>query len=199
MMAALSDGRADLPTGTKREYGGYCGDYTFDGTTLTTTVDAAPNQALVGTVQTRGVRFEGERMILRPPPREIDSVIPSSRTDVGTDQSSVEPFPDRRKKGRGRRSAKRTGRRTPISVRWVERSETVIGVYGTFDRVARWLHDLIKRPAIVNLRPERAPCAQLLGPRDRYWRSRHRSEIFSLAVRMRIISIVRRRLRFRNL
>lgn len=36
MMAALSDGRADLPTGTKREYGGYCGDYTFDGTTLTT-------------------------------------------------------------------------------------------------------------------------------------------------------------------
>jgi hypothetical protein len=75
MMAALSDGRANLPAGTKREYGGYCGDYTFDGTTLTTTVDAAPNPALVGTVQPRGVRFEGERMILRPPPREIDSII----------------------------------------------------------------------------------------------------------------------------
>ena len=47
MMAALSDGRADLPTGTKREYGGYCGDYTFDGTTLATNVDVAPNPALL--------------------------------------------------------------------------------------------------------------------------------------------------------
>jgi hypothetical protein len=75
LMAALSDGRPDVPAGTKREYGGYCGNYTFDGSTLTTTVDASPNPALVGTVQTRGVRFEGERMILRPPPREIDSII----------------------------------------------------------------------------------------------------------------------------
>ena len=75
MMAALSDGRADLPTGTKREYGGYCGHYTFDGTTLTTHVDAAPNPALIGTAQARGVRFEGERMVLKPPPREIDGVL----------------------------------------------------------------------------------------------------------------------------
>jgi hypothetical protein len=75
MMAALSDGRADLPAGTKREYGGYCGNYTFDGTTLTTNVDAAPNPALVGTVQTRGVRFENGRMVLRPPPRDIDGVM----------------------------------------------------------------------------------------------------------------------------
>lgn len=75
MMAALSDGRADLPAGARREYGGYCGNYTFDGTTLTTNVDAAPNLALVGTVQTRGVRFEGDRMVLRPPPRDIDGVM----------------------------------------------------------------------------------------------------------------------------
>jgi hypothetical protein len=33
------------------------------------------NPALVGTAQVRGVRFEGERMILRPPPRTIDGVV----------------------------------------------------------------------------------------------------------------------------
>ena len=75
MIAALCDGRSELPPGSRRDYGGYCGDYTFDGTTLTTHVDASPNPALVGTVQVRGVRFEGERMILRPPPREIEGVI----------------------------------------------------------------------------------------------------------------------------
>ena len=74
-MVAVCDGRPQLPTGTMREYGGYCGDYAFDGTTLTTNVDAAPNPALVGTAQIRGVSFEGERMILRPPPREIDGVV----------------------------------------------------------------------------------------------------------------------------
>jgi hypothetical protein len=74
-MVAVSDGRPELPAGTKREYGGYCGDFTFDGTTLTTNVDAAPNPALIGTAQSRGVRFEGERMVLRPPPREIDGVM----------------------------------------------------------------------------------------------------------------------------
>jgi hypothetical protein len=75
VMVAVSDGRPELPAGARREYGGYCGDYTFDGTTLTTHVDAAPNPALVGTAQVRGVRFEGGRMILRPPPREIDGVM----------------------------------------------------------------------------------------------------------------------------
>jgi len=74
-MVAISDGRAELPPGIKREYGGYCGGYVFDGSTLTTHVDAAPNPALVGTAQVRGVRFEGDRMILRPPPREIDGVV----------------------------------------------------------------------------------------------------------------------------
>ena len=74
VMVAVCDGRPQLPAGTRREYGGYCGDYTFDGTTLTTNVDAAPNPALAGTSQVRGVRFEGERMVLRPPPREIEGV-----------------------------------------------------------------------------------------------------------------------------
>jgi hypothetical protein len=75
VMVAVCDGRPELPPGIKREYGGYCGDYMFDGATLTTHVDAAPNPALIGTAQIRGVRFEDEWMILRPPPREIDGVI----------------------------------------------------------------------------------------------------------------------------
>jgi hypothetical protein len=74
IMVSVSDGRPELPPGTTREYGGYCGNYTFDGTTLTTHVDASPNPAYVGTKQVRGVRFEGDRMVLRPPPREIDGV-----------------------------------------------------------------------------------------------------------------------------
>ena len=41
MMAVLIDGRAKLPDGAKREYSSYCGNYTFDGTTLITTVDAS--------------------------------------------------------------------------------------------------------------------------------------------------------------
>ena len=41
MMAVLVDGRAKLPDGAKREYSSYCGNYTFDGTTLITTVDAS--------------------------------------------------------------------------------------------------------------------------------------------------------------
>jgi hypothetical protein len=75
VMVAICDGRPTLPAGSKREYGGYCGDYAFDGATLTRHVDAAPNPALVGTAQVRGVRFESERMTLLPPPREIDGTM----------------------------------------------------------------------------------------------------------------------------
>jgi lipocalin-like protein len=75
VLVSISDGRPSLPSGVVREYGGYTGDYNFDGTTLTTNVDAAPNPALVGTAQIRGVRFEGERMVLKPPPREIGGVM----------------------------------------------------------------------------------------------------------------------------
>jgi hypothetical protein len=75
VMVAICDGRPTLPAGTKREYGGYRGDYAFDGATLTTRVDAAPNPALVGTAQVRGVRFDSERMTLLPPPREIDGAM----------------------------------------------------------------------------------------------------------------------------
>jgi hypothetical protein len=74
MMAVLVDGRAALPDGARREYSSYCGNYTFDGTTLVTTVDAASDPARMGSRQVRKVRFEGERMILVPPEREEGGV-----------------------------------------------------------------------------------------------------------------------------
>jgi hypothetical protein len=74
MMAVLVDGRAELPDGTKREYSSYCGNYTFDGSTLITTVDATSDPARFTVPQVRKVRFQGERMILQPPPREVGGV-----------------------------------------------------------------------------------------------------------------------------
>jgi hypothetical protein len=69
MMAVLCDGRPSLPDGTTRDYSSYCGNYTFDGSRLVTRVDAASDPARIGTDQVRDVRFQAERMILRPPPR----------------------------------------------------------------------------------------------------------------------------------
>lgn len=74
MMAVLVDGRSTLPDGTKREYSSYCGSYTFDGSTLVTTVDACSDPARMGTRQVRQVRFEGGRMILVPPVVEVNGV-----------------------------------------------------------------------------------------------------------------------------
>lgn len=72
MMAVLVDGRSRLPDGAKREYSSYCGNYTFDGSTLTTTVDANSDPARFSAPQVRKVRFEGERMILVPPVTEVN-------------------------------------------------------------------------------------------------------------------------------
>ena len=70
MICVLCDSRADLPPGeTAREYNSYCGAYTFDGATLITCVDACSDPARMGSDQVRKVRFEGERLVLMPPPR----------------------------------------------------------------------------------------------------------------------------------
>ena len=69
MMAVVCDGRPTLPPGTARDYSSYCGNYTFDGARLVTRVDAASDPARLGSDQVRDVSFDGERMILRPPPR----------------------------------------------------------------------------------------------------------------------------------
>jgi len=74
MMAVLVDGRAKLPDDARREYSSYCGNYTFDGSTLITTVDAASDPSRLGGQQVRKVRFDGERMILVPPELDRDGV-----------------------------------------------------------------------------------------------------------------------------
>ena len=74
MMAVLVDGRPSLPEGAKREYSSYCGNYTFDGSVLTTIVDASSDPARMGTAQVRKVRFEGDKMVLMPPPTEANGV-----------------------------------------------------------------------------------------------------------------------------
>ena len=74
MMAVLIDGRAKLPDGAKREYSSYCGNYTFDGSTLITTVDASSDPGRLASQQVRKVRFDGERMILVPPERDDGGV-----------------------------------------------------------------------------------------------------------------------------
>lgn len=73
MMSVVCDGRAELPPGTRREYSSYCGNYSFDGARLVTRVDAASDPSRIGSDQVRGVRFEGERMILTPPPRRTEA------------------------------------------------------------------------------------------------------------------------------
>jgi hypothetical protein len=69
MMAVLCDGRAALPNGEPRQFMSYAGNYTFDGTTLSTLVDASSDQSRIGGDQVRAVRFEGRTMVLSPPRR----------------------------------------------------------------------------------------------------------------------------------
>ncbi len=74
MIAVLVDGRASLPDGTPRQYSSYCGNYTFDGSTLTTIVDANCDPVRFIAPQVRKVRFEDGRMTLTPPPAKVDGV-----------------------------------------------------------------------------------------------------------------------------
>ena len=70
MVAVLCDSRTVLPDGEpEREYSSYCGAYMFDGTTLVTRVDASSDPDRIGTDQLRRVRFDGDRLVLMPPPR----------------------------------------------------------------------------------------------------------------------------------
>jgi hypothetical protein len=69
MMAALCDGREALPGDEPRQFMSYAGNYTFDGTTLSTRVDASSDPSRVGGDQVRHVRFENGLMVLAPPRR----------------------------------------------------------------------------------------------------------------------------------
>jgi hypothetical protein len=69
MAAVVVDGRPTLPSEMKRDYSSYCGNYTYDGKRLVTRVDAASDPARLGSDQVRDVNFDGDFMVLRPPPR----------------------------------------------------------------------------------------------------------------------------------
>ena len=56
MMCVLCDGRAALPPGEPRQFMSYAGNYSFDGETLTTRVDASSDAARVGGDQVRTSR-----------------------------------------------------------------------------------------------------------------------------------------------
>src|ERR1700744_4150024 len=55
MMAGLCDGRASLAGGEPRQFMSYAGNYSFDGTTLSTKVDASSEASRVGGDQVRTV------------------------------------------------------------------------------------------------------------------------------------------------
>lgn len=69
MYCVLCDGRAELPAGEPRQFMAYAGNYTFDGTTLSTFVDTSSDASRIGGNQVRTVRFENGGMVLAPPRR----------------------------------------------------------------------------------------------------------------------------------
>jgi hypothetical protein len=75
MYCVLCDGRAELPAGEARQFMSYAGNYSFDGTTLSTRVDASSDASRVGGEQVRSVRFENGGMVLAPPRRLYASVM----------------------------------------------------------------------------------------------------------------------------
>ena len=72
MMSVVGDNRPAMPEGAPRLFQSYGGRYSFDGTTLVTRVDFASEASRVGGEQVRTVRFEGELMVLCPPPRLVE-------------------------------------------------------------------------------------------------------------------------------
>lgn len=76
MMAVLCDARSALPEGTARDDASYRGNYTFDGRTLVTRVDASASARIaIGSDQVREVRFDGGRMVLTAPPALVNGVM----------------------------------------------------------------------------------------------------------------------------
>jgi len=75
MMAVLCDGRSEMPGSEPRPFMSYAGNYSFDGATLSTRVDASSDASRVGGDQVRHVRFEDGRMVLAPPRRMFDGVM----------------------------------------------------------------------------------------------------------------------------
>ena len=75
MYSVICDGRIEVPKGEERVFVSYIGNYTFDGDTLVTRVDAASDVSRVGGDQVRKVRFENGGMVLAPPRRLFAGVM----------------------------------------------------------------------------------------------------------------------------
>ena len=75
MMSVLCDHTDNLAPGATRFYSSYCGRYTVTGDRLVTKVYAASDPSRVGGEQPRGVRFEGDTMVLMPPPGKVGGVM----------------------------------------------------------------------------------------------------------------------------
>ena len=75
MYSVICDGRTSLPEGAERVFVSYTGNYTFDGDTLSTRVDAASDADRIGGDQVRKVRFENGGMVLAPPRRLFAKVM----------------------------------------------------------------------------------------------------------------------------
>ena len=75
MYSVICDGRTSLPSGEERVFVSYTGNYTFDGDTLSTRVDAASDADRIGGDQVRKVRFENGGMVLAPPRRLFANVM----------------------------------------------------------------------------------------------------------------------------
>ena len=73
MMCVLADGQEQLPASAgdtaSREYVSYMGHYTFADNILSTRVDGSSDASRIGSDQIREVRFDGERLFLKPPAR----------------------------------------------------------------------------------------------------------------------------------
>jgi hypothetical protein len=69
MYCVLCDGRAQLPANEPRQFMSYAGNYSFDGASLSTRVDASSDASRVGGDQVRDVRFDDGRLVLAPPRR----------------------------------------------------------------------------------------------------------------------------------
>jgi hypothetical protein len=92
MLCVLCDGRAELPAGEPRQFMSYAGNYTFDGTTLSTRVDASSDASRIGGDQLRSVAFENGKLVLRPPRRLYAGVMQhQALTWTRVDQDSALP------------------------------------------------------------------------------------------------------------
>ncbi len=70
VLATICDGRPGAAPGRARSFSSYCGTFRIEDNRLVTMVDSASNPAFVGSEQVREIGFEGEMLVLTPPPSD---------------------------------------------------------------------------------------------------------------------------------